>query len=134
MTDFNTVATILGSLAAVAIAVTAGASWVLRKVKTFNNRFDEFMEDWNGAAARPGVPHRPGVMERLSSQDDALQCINDRLVNVELEINPNGGKSLKDIVHRVDGNLKHVRGVMDDLGVRVTRLERPEAAARRPIT
>lgn len=124
MTDFTTVATILGGLGAAAIAVAGGASWAVRRLKRFATRFDEFMEDWNGSEARPGVPAKPGVMERLSRQDLALQCIDDRLVTVEVEINPNSGKSLKDIVHRVDGNLKHVKSVVDDLGPRVTKLEK----------
>lgn len=123
MTDFNTVATIIGSLGAGSIALVGGISWVVRKLHRFNDRFDEFMKDWNGADARPGVPHRPGVMERLSQQDEALRCINDRLVSVELEVNPNSGKSMRDIVHRVDGNLKHIREVVEDVNKRVTKLE-----------
>jgi len=62
-------------------------------------------------------------MERLSQQDEALRCINDRLVSVELEVNPNSGKSMRDIVHRVDGNLKHIREVVEDVNKRVTKLE-----------
>jgi hypothetical protein len=123
VTDFNTVATIIGSLGAGSIALVGGISWVVRKLHRFNDRFDEFMKDWNGADARPGVPHRPGVMERLSQQDEALRCINDRLVSVELEVNPNSGKSMRDIVHRVDGNLKHIREVVEDVNKRVTKLE-----------
>lgn len=123
MTDFNTVATILGGFGAASIAVAGGASWAVTRFRRFTRRFDDFLEDWNGTAARPGVPAKPGVMERLSQQDEALRCIDDRLVTVEVEINPNSGKSLKDIVHRVDGNLKHVKAVVDDLGPRVTQLE-----------
>jgi len=123
VTDFNTIATIIGSLGAGSIALVGGISWVVRKLHRFNDRFDEFMKDWNGADARPGVPHRPGVMERLSQQDEALRCINDRLVSVELEVNPNSGKSMRDIVHRVDGNLKHIREVVEDVNKRVTKLE-----------
>lgn len=130
MTDFNTVATIIGSLGAGSIALVGGISWVVRKFHGFNSRFDEFMEDWNGADARPGVPHRPGVMERLSQQDDALRNINDRLVSVEAEVNPNSGKSMKDIVHRVDGNLKHIRDVVDGIDGRVTKLENTRRATR----
>lgn len=130
MTDFNTVATVISSLGAGSIALVGGASWVLRKLHRFSSRFDEFMEDWNGVEARPGVPHRPGVMERLSQQDDALRCINDRVVAVEAEVNPNSGKSMRDIVHRVDGNLKHIRDVVDGIDNRVTRLENIRRATR----
>jgi hypothetical protein len=123
VTDFSTIAIVFGSLGTGSIALVGGISWVARRLHRFNDRFDEFMKDWDGADARPGVPHRPGVMERLSQQDDALRCINDRLVSVEVEVNPNSGKSMKDIVHRVDGNLKHIRDVVEDVNDRVTKLE-----------
>lgn len=124
MADVTSIATIIGSLGAGSIAFFGGAAWLLRKVRGFTNRFDEFMEDWNGTKARPGVPHKPGVMERLSEQDAALARIDNRVVAVENEVNANGGKSMKDIVHRVDGNLTHVRRFVDDLNTRVTSLER----------
>jgi len=131
MTDFNTVASIIGGLGAGSIAFVGGGAWVLRKIRKFNAKFDFFLEDWNGAEARPGVPHRPGVMERLSQQDSALRCIEGRVAAVETELNPNGGKSVKDVVGRVDGHLNHIRGVVDDLDRRVTDLERPQRAERR---
>lgn len=123
MADVTSITTVIGSLGAGSIAFVGGAAWLVRKVRGFNTKFDEFMEDWNGTKARPGVPHKPGVMERLSQQDDALSKIDDRLGTVEAEINYNGGKSMKDIVHRVDGNLRHIRTTVDDLSNRVTSLE-----------
>lgn len=131
MTDFNTVASIIGGLGAGSIAFVGGGAWVIRKIHRFNTKFDDFLEDWNGSDERPGVPHRPGVMERLSQQDNALKCIEGRVVAVEAELNPNGGKSVKDAVSRVDGHLNHIRGVVDDLDRRVTNLERPQRVERR---
>lgn len=123
MADAQTVAAIIGSVVVGSSALIGGMSWAVRKFHRFNARFDEFMEDWRGTEARPGVPHRPGVMERLSQQDSTLQCIDNRLVAVELEINNNGGKSIKDVVGRLDGNLRHVKTVVDDLNNRVGSLE-----------
>jgi hypothetical protein len=123
MTDFVSIATAVGGLGAASIALATGSAWVVRRVRTVNARLEEFLEDWNGVDARPGVPHKPGVMERLSQQDDALAKIDGRLVAVEAEVNYNGGKSMKDIVHRVDGNLKHIRTTVEDLSTRVTNLE-----------
>lgn len=123
MADVTSITTIIGSLGAGSIAFVGGAAWLVRKVRGFNTKFDEFMEDWNGTKARPGVPHKPGVMERLSEQDVALAKIDSRVIAVENEINYNGGKSMKDIVHRVDGNLNHIRKLTDDLGIRVAALE-----------
>lgn len=44
------------------VGVLAGFGVWLRKLM---RRLDNLLEDWNGAEARPGVPRRPGVMERL---------------------------------------------------------------------
>lgn len=44
------------------IGVLAGFGVWLRKLM---HRLDNLLEDWNGSEARPGVPRRPGVMERL---------------------------------------------------------------------
>ena len=124
MVDVTSVATIFGSLGAGSIAFVGGAVWLVRKVRGFNTKFDEFIEDWNGTKARPGVPHKPGVMERLSDQDAALAKIDNHVIAVENEIAFNGGKSMKDIVHRVDGSMTHVRRFVDDLNTRVTNLEK----------
>src|SRR5512146_1806426 len=74
--DVTSITTIIGSLGAGSIAFVGGTAWLVRKVRGFNNKFDEFMKDWNGTKARPGVPHKPGVMERLSLQDEALSKID----------------------------------------------------------
>lgn len=44
------------------VGVLAGFGVWLRKLM---RRLDNLLEDWNGTEARPGVPRRPGVMERL---------------------------------------------------------------------
>lgn len=52
---------------------------------------DDFLDDWQGAVARPGVPARAGVMERLGV--------------IEHEVRHNDGSSLKDAVRRVETKL-----------------------------
>ena len=44
------------------VGVLAGFGVWLRKLM---RRLDNLLEDWNGSPARPGVPRRAGVMERL---------------------------------------------------------------------
>lgn len=44
------------------VGALAGFGMWLRKLM---RRLDNLLEDWNGTEARPGVPRRPGVMERL---------------------------------------------------------------------
>lgn len=54
-------------------------------------RVDNFMDDWGGEDARPGVVRRPGVMERLEW--------------IEHQLKPNSGESLRDAVNRIEQQL-----------------------------
>ncbi|OII62872.1 hypothetical protein BJP40_26920 [Streptomyces sp. CC53] len=81
-------ATVLGGAATMAWRSIAGA-------RRLAGRLDEFIDDWSGTEPRPGVPARPGVMERLGG-------IEQRLASVEHELHPNSGASLRDAVNRVD--------------------------------
>lgn len=78
----------------VATAVTAiGGAFALGRGAARRGRgLATFLEDWNGEPARKGVPARPGVMERLAA--------------IEKELTLNGGKSLKDTVVRMAGQLE----------------------------
>lgn len=49
----------------------------------------EFSEDWKGEPGRPGVPCRPGMMQRLESVEADLK-------RVKYEVTPNGGGSAHD--------------------------------------
>lgn len=84
---------------AIAIAAVLGlAATVWRLTRPFRRLArlaDEFIDDWRGAAARPGVPGRPGVMERLGT-------IEQTMGTVAHEVRPNGGASMRDAVDRVD--------------------------------
>lgn len=106
------------------IAILSGAWWFVKKLHTFSKRFDDFIEDWHGEPARPGVPEKPGIMERLSNQDEALGEICNRLTVVEKEVSYNSGSTIKDTVHRIDGSVNHIKGVVGNLDDRVTALER----------
>lgn len=81
---------IAGGAAAVVTAL-AGAFALGRGAARRGRGLANFLEDWNGEPARKGVPARPGVMERLA--------------NVEKELTLNGGRSLKDTVMRMAGQL-----------------------------
>lgn len=57
-------------------------------VLKYGRRIMQMVEDFNGEKERPGVPARPGVMQRL--------------LVIEAEITPNHGSSIKDAVTRID--------------------------------
>lgn len=66
-----------------AVGILAGAAYeVIKIAKRFDRKFDEFQSDWNGTEARPGVPGRAGVMERLSLIEVAQTDTRHRLDEV----------------------------------------------------
>lgn len=103
-----------------ALLVWGGAATVLAGVGTllwrgargaarFGRRVDELVDDWMGEQERPGVPGRPGVLERVSQ-------IEARLGAVEHELYPNSGASLRDAVDRANERLVRLCPDPDDPG------------------
>ena len=79
----------IGAVATAATAVCTGAFFVWRKgIRPRLHRTRDFLDDWSGTPARPGVKARPGVMERLES--------------IEGQLRPNGGTSMHDAVNRIE--------------------------------
>jgi len=62
----------------------------------------QLLGDLNGTPARPGSPAHPGIMERLSSVETKLQSV----VN---ETRPNGGESMRDVVHQTAADVAEVK-------------------------
>lgn len=88
-----------------AISVLVGVGTVawrgIRGALRLSGRAGQFFDDWYGEEGRPGVPARPGVMERVSG-------IEDRLTRVEHELYPNSGGSLRDAVDLANDRLKRL--------------------------
>ncbi|MEU7093041.1 hypothetical protein [Kitasatospora aureofaciens] len=75
-----------------ALAAAVALLWrVLRGTLRLTRAIGRVVDDWHGEEARPGVPGRPGLMERVGG-------IEDRLTAVEHELYPNSGASLRDAV------------------------------------
>lgn len=79
-----------GAVAAAVLALV-GVLAVVRRTVGFVTRtlrmLREFLDDWNGEAARPGVPGRAGVMARLQRIEDRLPVGNDpQPVNVTVNM------------------------------------------------
>lgn len=41
------------------------------------SKMDDLLDDWRGTDARPGVPRRPGVMERLEKIETDIKEIKE---------------------------------------------------------
>ncbi|MET9611735.1 hypothetical protein [Kitasatospora indigofera] len=74
------------------LAALGTAAWrAVRGTLRVGRKVEEFINDWNGEPARPGVPARLGVMQRVSG-------IEGRVASIEHELHPEGGTSLRDAV------------------------------------
>ena len=47
--------------------------WTRRQL----SKMDDLLDDWRGTGARPGVPRRPGVMERLEKIETDVKEIKE---------------------------------------------------------
>ena len=68
-------------------------------------RLNHFLDDVMGEEARPGVPARPGLMERV--------------MRVEHELFPNSGASLRDQTNRIESTLTEIGEAVTTLRVDV---------------
>jgi hypothetical protein len=95
LTTFYTLAAALA-----ATATVVGAIWLAVKIyhKLFR-RVGQFLDDWNGEVARPGVEARPGVMARLSA--------------IEYEVNYDHGGSMKDQVRTLGVEVTSLHDKLD---------------------
>lgn len=73
------------------VVLVKAVAWVFRTIR----RINDFLEDWNGEAERPGWPKRLGVMERLVDLEQHARTIVH-------EVQPNSGLSLRDSVSRIE--------------------------------
>ncbi|MFH8577100.1 hypothetical protein [Streptomyces zaomyceticus] len=110
-----------GGAASVLAAVGAGVWRGIRGALRLHRRIDQFMDDWAGEEERPGVPARPGVMERVSG-------IEERLSRVEHELYPNSGGSLRDAVDLANHRLARLCPDADECG----RTEPPDPPPTSP--
>ncbi|MCW5252202.1 hypothetical protein [Streptomyces sp. SHP 1-2] len=98
-------AAVIWSIAAVAVAGGAALIWRgVRAARRLASKVEDFVDDWQGVEARPGVPERPGVMVRLDQ-------IEAQVSHIQHELTPNSGSSLRDAVDRVD---RRTRTMADD--------------------
>jgi hypothetical protein len=58
-------------------SLLGGIFIAIRKVSPSIRRVGYLLDDWFGEDARPGVPPRPGVMERLQAHDVAVQAFTN---------------------------------------------------------
>ena len=103
----------LTAFVALAAAVFGLLGWVARYGWRVTRRTMRFLDDWQGETAREGLPAVPGVMARLKS-------VEGLVASISAEMHPNGGSSLRDVVHKTAADVADVKA--EQAAVR-TRLE-----------
>lgn len=87
-------------------AAAAAIVWgIIRKLWPVVKKLADFLDDVAGEPARPGVPARAGLMERVQ--------------RIEHELFPNSGKSLRDQTNRMEEKLDRDNVRIDELTVQV---------------
>ena len=94
----------------------AFAFGVLFSIWKFSIAWNDFMRDWKGDTHNDGRAATPGVIARLEKLESGLRT-------VRAEVKPNGGKSLKDVVNRIETRLEEGNQTFESLDSRITRVE-----------
>ena len=102
----TTIALILGAWFAIAKFIGP----FIKRINKWTHTWEQFMQDWSGTEARPGRSAVPGVMERLN--------------NIDGELKKNGGKSVKDVVNRIDRRMADGDKKFDELSTRLDIVEK----------
>jgi hypothetical protein len=106
--------------------------WFARQLKGVSR----MTKDWNGEPARPGISNgKPGVMQRLYTQDEQFTAVLERLgkqdvvlADIRHEVFPNSGKSIKDITDKTHNDLtEHIKRSEEWRESVEARLENPDA-------
>lgn len=106
----TSIASVLITIFGAWFAIVKFISPFFKRVKKWMSTWENFMDDWFGEQERPGVPGRQGVMERLH--------------NIELEVKPNGGGSMKDAVNRIETSLRQIDSRLEDGNNRFEKIEK----------
>lgn len=84
------------------------AVWAVRKAAPVLRKLGHLVDDLVGEPARPGVPPRPGLMERMESVEGEQKRQGTDLALVKHEVMPNTGTSLNDATRRTEAHVKEL--------------------------
>lgn len=96
---------------------------VVRKLWPGVRRVMHLVDDLAGESERPGVPARPGLMERMAAVEDGQSDMSEKVDVIHHEVLPNSGTSLRDEVTRNTEGIKSAHDRIDQLVDRVHRID-----------
>lgn len=99
-------------MAAAAITAVTVLIIGIKKTATFIKKIVHFFDDFIGEEERPGHPARPGFSSRIDKIESCTERVNERLntidykiENIEKELQPNSGTSLRDAIIRIESRV-----------------------------
>jgi hypothetical protein len=106
--------------ATVATVTAAAALWLFigRRLWRLVLGTTRFLEDWFGEPPRGGLAATPGIMARVA----ALETL---VVTIASETQPDGGSSMRDIVHRIAADVADVKDEQARLRIQIELRQPP---------
>jgi hypothetical protein len=112
-----TIATVITVILGAVLTIKNVIAPVWKAIKKAIVTWEHFITDWNGDPdPEDGRKPTPGVIARL-------ELVESGLSKVKTEVSPNGGKSLKDVVNRIETRLEEGNQKFESLDTRMTRIE-----------
>lgn len=102
ISELITASPFLGGIAAAGFILLIAAKYL----KPPSKGIEHFLEDWNGEPERPGVPARPGMMQRMAALEAFTIKYSPVIDRLDHEMHPNSGGSLADAVNRTEAAMK----------------------------
>lgn len=103
----------------------AGAAllvWVAVKIGKPIRKFMHLIDDLVGEEERPGMPARPGLMERVGTIEGKQDDLQAAVRVVQHEVTTNHGSSLKDAVKDVQERLDEQAAQFADQAAQINEL------------
>ena len=114
------------ALIALAAAAAGLAAWGLRWAWRILRQTGHFLDDWKGEPERDGLPATPGVMARLHSMEQIV-------AGISMEVHPNGGHSLRDVVHQTAGDVAQIKTGQAEMRRRMELFETERSVREDPV-
>ena len=103
------------ALVALLVALGTLVVWGARIFYRVTSKLIRFLDDYNGQPEHDGVAARPGVQARLAR-------LEAMVASIVAETKPNGGTSLRDVVHQTANDVVKLRTEVGKLKSRVEQL------------
>jgi hypothetical protein len=114
----------LSALVALLVALGTLVTWGTRIFYRVTSKLIRFLDDYNGQPGHDGIPARPGVQARLARLEAMVAAI-------VAETKPNGGTSMRDVVHQTGNEVMKLRSDVGQLKNRVEQLG--DEAGEKPL-